>query len=177
MTNTEARKMMEGKRAVRFINNQRRLASCGPTAIANLMKWLGYSPNSHDLLYKHCFSFNYKQHHGMVFRSIEKVLRGLNIPYNRRMNCTVKSIEKVLDEGSACILAYRYWHDHKRKEHYAFIHGHTSKRFKICNAHYATYDDRTYYNCQTRSKDAFRKIFDQSKRDCVMYPTIWVFSK
>jgi len=162
---------------MRLINDQRHAVSCGPVAISNALKWLGISPNAYDLIHAHCMNHKYKPWAGgMPHDGLSAALRGLSVKFQHVVHPTVSDIEQILDQGKCCILGYRYWRNRECRGHYLFITGHSQKRFKISNGHFATYRGKKTDRI-VKEKDVFRRCFHQSKQSHNLYPSIWVFSK
>lgn len=160
---------------MRYIEDQRHIASCGPVAISNAMKWAGISPNAYDIIHSVCGAYGYKLWCGMSHYWLTRVLKLVGLRFTKQCHPTVRDIERCLDNGGVCILGYRYWRWREAREHYIFIHGHTSKYLKISNGHFKTRGKKKLKIKENR-KDVFRKLFEQSRRTSD-YPGAWFIER
>ncbi len=109
--------------------NQKDTYSCGPIAIVNAFKWLGYSATSKDLpvLSEVC---KLDKKYGTTIQNLDKGLKHMckkhkHPKIRKTTKITIKKIEKLLLQGKAVLLDLGW----KRKKegivagHYFLIHG------------------------------------------------------
>ncbi len=119
----------------RFINHQRRAKSCGPTAIANVVKWLGYK-TTHDKMMEFCAGIGaYFPDEGMWPSGIRLTLRELEIKVKVRRKPSLKDIDAALDAGCAVMTAYR---TPSKTTHIVFVNKRTSSSYCVWNRNHET---------------------------------------
>lgn len=109
--------------------NQRDDYSCGPIAIVNAFKWLGYSATTKDLtvLRKVC---ELDKEYGITIKGLNNGLKYMCKKYKhpkirKTTKVTIKRIEKLISQGKAVLVDFGWM----RKElgttagHYFLIHG------------------------------------------------------
>lgn len=94
------------KRKSRFINTQRHIASCGPIAIANAIKWLG-TETSYTSVLDFCTAIRaYSPQYGMFPFQLDYALKTLKIDYSKHCKFTSRDLDRTLKKGKAVILIF-----------------------------------------------------------------------
>ena len=142
---------------MRFINKQQHKMSCGPTAIANALKWLDCSCSYRKML-KSMGSSEWTLRKGMYNQELESVMRDYDVPFSKAHEATILRVENALNKGHAVILNFKWYRTfdgiEKSHRHYVFIHGYTNDAFGICN------EGKT-----GNLKETFRNFFARSKKE------------
>ena len=105
-----------------YINKQRHRYTCGPVALANAYKSLGFSC-SYDYILQ---NFRESLKWGSFFDEIHNHLRHNKVTC-RYIKPRFSKMQKELDKGNGIILLFR-WCDN-RGGHFVFIDGYTDKYF------------------------------------------------
>ena len=93
-------------RRSRYINCQQHVASCGPIAVANLIKWHGIE-TSYRAVLKFCQALEfYIPALGMFPPEMARLLRALKVKFKLRRRFKIKDMDAVLDRGCCIILIY-----------------------------------------------------------------------
>lgn len=118
------------KRKTKMINVQRHQKSCGPVAIANVIKWYGVE-TSYQKVLEWCLATDmYDPDHGMWPRQTRFVLLQLQVPFRKYRSFTAEDIDRWLALGQSLILIY----DTKTSgSHAAFIDAASETSYRIWN--------------------------------------------
>lgn len=118
------------KYKTRPINCQRRKLSCGPTALANAVKWLDCS-TSHDAMVDFCKgigTFDLKI--GMYPSQFRYTLNLMEVEYESLKHTRTKDLDSALENGYAVLLLIRT----KRGTHHAmFVDAKTRSKYRVWN--------------------------------------------
>ena len=118
---------------MRYITRQPHNMSCGPVAVINALKWLGYSATYRD----HINSFEWSYKNGIRHSKITKSLREYGVKFKIKENPTVSNIEKALDNGRSVMLSWCWYSNSNGKKksgrHCVFIDKHTSTQIMSKN--------------------------------------------
>jgi hypothetical protein len=118
----------------KFINKQQHSYTCGPVAVLNALKWLGYGKTTsyrETLLW--FYQFGLCSEIGMKPKQLSKSLKALKIPYKRKSYASIQDIEKALDDGKTVVANYMWYYRGRCGKHYVFIDRHTDKSFRAWN--------------------------------------------
>jgi len=119
------------RRKTRMINNQRRKNSCGPTALANVLKWLKY-PTSHDHMVAFCEGNQlYDPEVGMYSAELFQMLKILTMDFSYRQRIVTRELDQALDSGKGVILLYK---TEEATYHAVFIDAKTPKKYRVWNS-------------------------------------------
>ncbi len=117
------------RRKTKFINVQRHKASCGPIAIANLIKWCGIE-TSYAKVLGFCIGVRaFSNRAGMWPFQMRYVLKTLKVRFKVKRKFSVADLDALLDAGGCCILAYCT----KFGGHAVFIDKRTSNGYRSWN--------------------------------------------
>ena len=114
----------------RFITKQQHNDTCGPVAIINALKWLGYSAVYRDMVE------DFRKlgcDEGTSCYDLRRMLNAYGVKYKLHKRSSVKDIERILDRGNAAIVGYDWVHEESRSGHYIFIDFHLEKWFNAYN--------------------------------------------
>lgn len=118
------------RRRSRLINRQQRKNSCGPTALANMLKWLEY-PVTHGEMVDFCQGHRmYDPKVGMFPSQFRIMLRVLTIKYTLNHRCVTSDIDEALDNGNGILFLYR---TKKGNHHAVFIDAREDKAYRVWN--------------------------------------------
>ena len=152
---------------MRYIRHQPHGMSCGPVAVLNALKWLGYSASYRD----HIFNFEWDFKNGTRHNSITQSLREYGVKFKIKSNPTAADIERILDNGRSVVLSWAWYEGGRSARHCIFIDGHTLTIFLSKN---------TWSNKSTKKdlmpKKTLNKYFRIGKRHDVK-PKIWEIIK
>jgi len=119
------------KRRTRLINVQRHKASCGPIAIANLIKWYGIQ-TSYRAVLEFCAGIRaYHPRKGMFPYQMRYALLTLQIPFKVKRTLTVPEVNAILDGGGSIILIYAT--KRKHEDHCVFIDTRAKDAYRTWN--------------------------------------------
>lgn len=145
---------------MRFIHVQRHVASCGPIAIANLIKWTGTS-TSYEKVLKYCTALRfYIPGVGMFPRATSYVLRKLKIKFTLRRDLTLPELDETLDRGGAVLLTYL---SRTQFLHCVFVEARTESGYRVWNA----VESKTPH----LTREVMRECLDRSRRS----KEIWAY--
>ena len=118
---------------MRYINKQKHNTTCGPVALANALKWLGYSCSYNSIVKD--MKDDCDPYSGMTNSELSKIFDdySINHRYQKWTKDATKAIERCLDRGNAVILNYTWFSKTDSQRHYIFIDGHLRYRFNSYN--------------------------------------------
>lgn len=117
----------------RYISKQRRSRSCGPTALANILKWYGLR-TSHDKMVKFTQEHDwYDPEIGMNFDDLKLSLTSCGLKYKITHNMSSKRLKEALKLGKSVCLLYR---DLKLTYHVAFFTGREKSNYEVWNSQF-----------------------------------------
>lgn len=131
---------------MRYITKQQHKYTCGPTALANALKFKNI-PCTYKEVLKY---FPGHADHGIYFSQAINFLKKKNIDY-KLMNPTFSKLEKELDKGRFVIIVFK-WSGLDGEGHYASLLDSTKHFFKGLN-----YDIKRKKGIQRISKKSFAK--------------------
>lgn len=118
------------RRKTKYIHVQRHKASCGPVAIANVIKWFGIS-TSYDRVLRFCLDARaYDPEIGMWPFQMWYVLKTFRIPFKVHKKFTIEKLDSLLDNGGVCILVYD---TRPGRSHVVFIDGRNDAGYRSWN--------------------------------------------
>lgn len=122
-----------------MINKQQHKTTCGPVAIVNALRWMGYC-NTYDemvefakehLDFKHRgFKHPREKQFGVCYSQLQLGLKTLGIKHKLIRKATLSDVTKALNEGKAVILRFQW---NRKYGHYVFIDKHTKKFVRAWN--------------------------------------------
>lgn len=124
---------------VRYVK-QRDETSCGPVAIINVLKWMGYKV-SYDFIHTARYLCNWEDtwsaDPGATDLDVERALKKLDIKKKRRIKPTLKEIDKHIDSGGIILLGYYNVYSlpgfKLHEGHYSLCIGRTKKTYIMVN--------------------------------------------
>lgn len=117
------------RRKTQFINVQRSKASCGPIAVANLIKWHGFE-TSYKKTLRFCMQLRaYHPRVGMWPFQLRYILRTLQINFRVHKRFSIAKMDALLDSGGSCILIY----DTKLGSHAVFLDRKEGRTYRAWN--------------------------------------------
>ena len=115
----------------RMIQRQRHVATCGPIAVANAIKWHG-TQTSYRTVMKFMAGIRvYIPRIGMFPEDTGKLLRDLKLRHRARRDLSLSELNKHLDDGGSLLLTYVTATDFL---HAVFIDGRTENSYRVWNA-------------------------------------------
>jgi len=102
----------------RFITEQQHASSCGPVAIINALKWLGYSVSYREELPTFT-KLGYDD--GTNCYDLRRMLNAYQIKYKLYKQSSIKKLEQILNRGNTAIVCYDWVGPEDRGGHYIFI--------------------------------------------------------
>jgi len=118
----------------KLVNVQRHFDSCGPIAIANILKLTGYKVSEKEVR-DYCLGYGgYREFRPGLHRSkMGKTLKELGIPFTKRNNVKYKDISNYLNKGKTLVLLYSWKRGERRGAHYVVVFGETKKYWYMAN--------------------------------------------
>lgn len=104
----------------RFITEQQHPKSCGATAIANVLKWLGYSASYRETM-KDLERAGFEPQKGKWQHEMNAMLKAYDIKYKLHKKSTVANMKKIVGNGNALIFAYDWVTEDNTGGHFIFI--------------------------------------------------------
>lgn len=138
---------------VRYVK-QKDNTSCGPIALINTLKWLGYSV-SYDFLHIarymcKCESNRSKDGGGTTDMNFERALKSFGIKKKRKIQPTIKELDKHIDSGGIAIISYFNTYPmckfKKDAGHFALCISRTSRTYMMVNDKDNKTKNRRYRN-------------------------------
>jgi hypothetical protein len=116
----------------RYIKQQQHSTSCGPVAVLNALKWLGYSAPYRENIdtFK---SLGWNPEVGSYSGDMNKYLKHFDIKYKLHKKPTVAKMKKILKNGNAIIFAYDRVTEYTAAGHVIFIDFHSIGYFNAYN--------------------------------------------
>lgn len=140
------------KRRSRYINVQRHGASCGPIAVANVIKWHGVE-TSYKAVLDFCQKINvYVPGIGVWPEGMRYVLKCLRIKFKIKRNFSLKDLDKVLESGGSFIIGYPTKYG---RAHVSFVDKKFKNNYRMWN--------RLHTKSFKNSKSELEKLIKQAK--------------
>lgn len=119
-----------------MINKQQHKTTCGPVAVVNALRWMGYC-NTYDEIvefFKEHFGFEHnpppRRSRGVSCCKLRRGLQKLRIKHRLIQKANLSDITRALDDGKAVILRFQW---NRRFGHYVFIDKHTKNFVRAWN--------------------------------------------
>ena len=139
---------------VRYVK-QKDNSSCGPIALINTLKWLGFKTSCDFLLTAR--NLCKWDEDGTTDLNLERALKYFNIKKKRKVQPSLDDIDKHIDSGGAVLISYFNIYSmsgfKKDAGHFALCIGRTSRTYMMIN-------DRTNRTKNRRYRDIMQSILD-----------------
>ena len=123
---------------VRYIK-QRDHTSCGPVAVINILKWLGYKVSYDSFIHSARYLCGHEPgpEGGTNITGVEKALKHLGVKKRRVKNPSLDDIDRHIDSGGIVLLEYvaPYKNEflNKGEGHFSICIGRTAKTYILVN--------------------------------------------